>query len=227
MRQTTKVCAWGLAATAAMALTACGKDAGDRQPGPAEIALVTQQLDSELNDPVQRLHKSLVRATSDKRIYPEELEVSGEGDPTPVDWWAYDQGLIRLAGVADYRGYFGLTPKGEAFEQAPAPAWLAARLQGPMQLNCSSGSAYTTCKASGIATVLPTKDGAAFLQGRTLPQQAFTADLDYGASGWTVSELHATSGAEPAEAMRTAIFGDRDSVAKARYRFAIQMNKRV
>ncbi len=216
-----------LMALAVAALTGCDAQSAHRSPGSVEMGLVALQLDAELNAPAQSLHQNLVRSISDKRIYPEELVVIGEGSPTPVDWWAYDKGLIRLAGVADYRGYFALTSKGEAFAKAPAPHWLTATLKPAPQVACGGGDAWASCTVSAIATVQPTKDGSGVLAGRVFADMPFTAILSYSPSGWRVSDLHAVSGPEPAEVARADVFGDPASIAKARYRFALDMNRRV
>jgi hypothetical protein len=64
---------WGLAVMAVVSLAACGQQ---RRPGPAEIALLTRQLDAELNAPVQSLHEEVIRSIADKWIFPEELVVT-------------------------------------------------------------------------------------------------------------------------------------------------------
>ena len=215
-----------MAATIA-GMAGCGQEAGKRTPGSVEMGLVTLQVVAELNAPGESLHESLVRSNSDKRIYPEELVVTGEGSPTPVDWWVYDKGLIRLAGVADFRGYFALTPKGEAFAKGPAPHWLTATLKPGPQVACGGGDAWTSCKVTAVATVQPSKDGAEVLAGRTFADLPFTANLTYSSAGWRVSDLQVTSGPAAAEAARTWVFGDPASIDKARYKFALDMNRRV
>jgi len=215
---------WGLTATAILSLAACDQQ---RRPGPAEIALLKQQLDAEMNAPIQSLHEEVIRSIADKWIFPEELVVTGEGDPTPVDWWLYGKGFIRLAGVVQYRGYFALTPKGAAFAKAPTPQWLAARFETPLQLNCAGEGSWANCQVSGVAAVTPTKASASLLGGLRFPPQAFQANLVYGPAGWRVENLQATQGPELSEAMRTAIFGDPESIGKARYQWALDMNRRV
>ena len=223
MRKTISI----VALTAVVALTGCGAAPASKRPGPVELGLVTLQLQQVLNTPAENFHENFVRSNSDKRIYPEELIVTGEGAPTPVDWWAYDQGFIRLAGVADYRGYFALTPKGADFAKAPKPRWLMAVLKGAPQLNCGGGDAWANCNVSAVASVQLTPDGARLFGARSFPDQAFTASLQYGPAGWRVADLQAASGPEPSEAARTWFFGDRESIAKARYKFALAMNRRV
>ena len=227
MTKHAKACAGALAAAMLASLAACDGST-KRQPGPAELALVTQQLDLQLNEPAQRLHSSLVAADSDKRIYPEELVLSADGGPVPVDWWIYQKGWIRLAGVDSYsRGYFGLTPEGEAFAKTESPRWLESSFQGQPKLTCAGNGGWLSCKVAATASVHATKEGATLFDAVSVAPVSFEADLQYGPSGWSASDLQATDKSDPAATARTAMFGDRDSAYKAHYKWGEAMNRRV
>ena len=80
---------------------------------------------------------------------------------------------------------------------------------------------------TAVATVQPSKEGAEVLAGRTFADLPFTANLTYSSAGWRVSDLQVTSGPAAAEAARIWVFGDPASIDKARYKFALDMNRRV
>ncbi len=218
-------CAWALSVIVGMALSACEKE---RQPGPAELALVTQALDHELNAPAEQLRGNLKRAASDGRIYAEELTITGPTATTPVDWWIWGKGLIKLGGTDSYaRGYFVLTPQGEALVHGPEAHWLASTFQGAPQVVCSGNGGFESCRVRGSAKVKLSPEGAALFDSAAIPPQPFTADLQYGPSGWSVDELKITNGVETWGMVRTALFGDDDAIAKARYAWGAQMNRQV
>ena len=212
---------------AAACLSACGDDSPPT-PGAADLAVVTQALDEQLNDPAKQVRETLQQANADKRIYPQELFVRGEGQLTPVDWWDYRQGLIHLAGLDAYKaGYFGLTPKGQAMLAAPVPRWLASSFKGKPQVSCEGNKQSGTCKVTGIAQVAPTKEGAPLFEDRTVPDQPFEAVVQYDPSGWSVQEFHTTGAVAPQDSARRALLGDDDQIAKARGRFAVEVNRLV
>ena len=216
-----------LAFIALAGLAACGAKP-ERSPGPAELGLVSQRFDAELNMPALLLRKSLIDANADRRIYPEELVTPGRGSITPVDWWIYEQGLIRVAGVDSYyRGYFGLTPKGEAFVKAPPPRWLVSSLKGGTQATCAGSRAWVSCRIAGVAAVRPTAEGAALFKHLAVADQVLQGELEYGPQGWRAGDIQTTGGAEPSEAALLAFFGDAASIAKARSRFADKVNRQV
>ena len=189
---------------------------------------MTQQLDLQLNEPAQRLQRGLIEANADKRIYPEELVLSAEGGPVPVDWWIYKKGWVRLAGVDSYsRGYFGLTPAGEAFAKAPPARWLESSFQGQPKLTCAGNGGWVSCKVAASASVRATKEGAALFDALAVAPVSFEADLQYGPSGWSASDLHTTDKSDPPAAARIAMFGDRDSAYKAHYKWGEAMNRKV
>jgi hypothetical protein len=225
MRHRARAALAGLSAAAC--LSACGED---RPPTPtaSDLAVVTQALDQQLNDPARQIHEGLRQANADKRIYAQELYVRGGGGATPVDWWAYRQGLIHVAGVDSYSlGYFGLTPKGEAFLKAPAPSWLASKFRGAPKVSCEGSRASGTCTVSGTAEVAPTADGVPLFEGRTVADHGFAAVVQYDASGWSVQEFHATGAVAPQDAARRALLGDDEHIGKARARFAVEVNRQV
>lgn len=221
-----RILASALAATGATALGAC--DDTPPTPTAADLAVVTQRLDQDLNDPAQQIHEGLKQANADRRIYPEELFVRAEGRLNPVDWWDYRQGLIHLGGVDSFsRGYFTLTPKGEAFLKAAPPQYFASRFQAPPQVSCSGTKSVGTCQVTGTATVDATAEGAPLAGGRTVPAQPFAAVVQYDPSGWSIQEFHTTGPMSPKDSARRALLGDDASVAKARDRYALEVNRLV
>jgi hypothetical protein len=211
----------------AACLSACGDDSPPT-PSATDLSVVTQTLDVQLNDPAQQIREGLKQANADKRIYPQELFVRGEGRLTPVDWWAYRQGLIRVAGVDAYlAGYFGLTPKGQAMLAAPVPRWLASSFKGKPQVSCEGSRTSGTCKVSGTAQVAPTAEGAPLFEGRAVPDQSFNAVVQYDPSGWSVQEFHTTGSVAPQDLSRRALLGDDETITKARDRFAVEVNRQV
>ncbi len=217
-----------LSAMATLGLVGCGEEKGV-QPGPAELALVTEQLDQQLNASLVQLQRKLVEANRDKRIYVEELTLSGKDETIPSDWWIYDNGLMKIGGVDTYHaGYFALTPKGEAFANGAPPHWLAASFQGKPQVVCASRQSWASCKVSAIATVQRAREAPDFFSLRSpIAQQTFAADLEFGPSGWQVSEFTPAPGQDPTQTALTAIFGDDARIAKARNAFAMKVNRQV
>ena len=51
--------------------------------------------------------------------------------------------------------------------------------------------------------------------------------LQKAPDGWTADEFAASSSPAPADAGRRALFGDAAAIGKARYRFAIEVNRQV
>ncbi len=226
MKRNLRACAWALVLIAGASLAACDDNAGPK-PGPAELALVTHELDGVLNLPARQLQDNLKRAAADHRIYAEEMVITGPPGTTPVDWWVYRKGLLRVAGVDTYyRGYFDLTPKGEAFVNGAQPRWLASTFQGQPQLVCAGEGGFTSCRVTAVATVKLTPEGAALFDSASIAPQRFTAALASGPSGWSASELQITGDADPWLTVRTALFGDHDAIDKAHYDWAVRMNRR-
>lgn len=221
-----EVCALAGPLVAAIALAGC--EGKGRTPGPAELALVAQAFDPQLNAPAEAVRTALVRANADKRIYPQELMITDAEGPTPVDWLAYRQGLIKVAGVDSYSaGYFGLTPAGEAFAAAGQPRWLASRIQGEPQVNCAQTGAWTTCKVRASVAIGPTAQGAALFGQVAVPPAAIEGELQYRSGAWVAGEVATTDGSKPELAARKALFGDATAIAKARNAFALEVNRQV
>ena len=215
-----------LALTLVVLLAACSDNTGP-QPGPVQLALVTRQLDDVLNLPARQLRDNLKRAAADHRIYAEEMVITGPPGTTPVDWWIYRKGFLRVAGVDTYyRGYFDLTPKGEAFVNGPAPQWLASTFQGQPQVVCAGEGGFTSCRVTASATIKLTADGAALFDSASIAPQSFTAALHNGPSGWSADELEVTGGTDTWLSVRTALFGDHDAIDKAHFGWAVRMNRR-
>jgi hypothetical protein len=213
--------AW--AALAVAALGACTER--PRTPGPAELALVTQQLDRQLNAPAASLQRNMKEADRDKRVYVEELTVAPDNVVIPVDWWVYRQGWIKLAGVDSYyRGYFSLTPPAEAFIAGPSPRWLVSRFKSPPQVSCTSGGSFTGCQVSGVAGVSQAPEAAGLFKFKGMPDAPLQAELDYTPQGWQVAELK-VGGQPVGPAARIAMFGDWPEIYKARDRFALQADR--
>ena len=208
-------------------LAGCGERAAERRPGPAELALITQQLDAELNGAAKIAHHNLVHANLDKRIFADELNLAGNSESVPVDWWNYRRGFLKLAGADGYLAYFKLTPKGEAFAAAAPPRYLTSSFQAPPRLTCAGERNWVSCKVAAVAAITSTAQGADGLEGPPAPALPIEADLSYGPQGWTATELHTTSGPPAFVVGRTALLGDSVAAGKARYQFAVQMNKRV
>ena len=217
-----------LALVLIVSLAGCGKDAGPPPPGPAELALLTQALDGELNSAATHLRRSLAKANADKRIFADELQIPAGHDTIPVDWWIYRQGWLRLGGVdPTYGGYFVLTPKGEAFLAAPAQQWLASSFQGAPKVDCAGQKLSETCEVAAVAAVQPTAQAADMLKGLSFPPQALDAHLEQGPSGWRVADLGVKGDGEPADMAAAVIFGDRASIDRARSVWGAEMNKRM
>lgn len=215
-----------LCAAAAFSLAAC--DSVGHKPGPAELALVTAQLDTELNDAPQRLQLSLVNADRDHRVHAPEIVVAGNGWTIPADWWVYRQGWLRFAGIDEYSyGYFTLTPAGRAFVDGPRPVWLKSSFKQPPQVDCAGGGSWTSCKVTGTAVVGETPEGQKLLGPASLPEFALQAELDFGPEGWDVKQFQIASGGQPTELSRTTMLGDRDHIYKAHWKFAVEANRLV
>lgn len=219
----------GFVACGLLALAACSGDAGGPKPGPAELNLVMARIGDQLNDPAVRLQRQLAYANRDKRIHPTEVTVTGGERVLPADWWIYDRGLLEFAGVDEsLQGYFLLTPKGQAFIDGPEPRWLQATFQAPPKLNCAGGGAWASCQVEGVAVIGATPEAADLrIPPPSIPPRGFVAELHYGPNGWQVADLGLAPGTELAQAARVAVFGDADHITKARYRFALDMNRRV
>jgi hypothetical protein len=215
---------WALAA-ASLLLSACGEAA--RQPGPAELALATGQLDEELNAPAQEIRSTLRLAAADGRIYAEEIVLTGSFGSTPMDWWVYRHGYIKPAGFDAYgHGYFVPTPKGEALLKGPPQKWLSSAFQGAPRVACAGNGGWQSCRVTGVAVVSLTREGADLFEGVTLASVAFTCQLEYGPSGWSASELETTP-PDLSAGLRAALFGDHDAIQKAHYDWGMQMNRRA
>ena len=219
---------WILATLACAALAACDGSSGGAQPTPAELALATGALDQQLNASGEAMRRVLASADADKRIFPWELAISGEGRPTPVDWWLYDRGFIRVGGVQGLQGYFVLTPKGEALLKAGNPRWLVSSFQGPPQVTCAGSQMFASCRVlatASVAAAAQAKDLVA--DGAAVSPRNFEVVLQKNADGWSAGEFSDRGSPPPAEAGRLALFGDATAVSKARYRYALEVNRQV
>ncbi len=219
---------WILATLACAALAACDGSSGGTQPTPAELALATGALDQQLNASGEAMRRVLASADADKRIFPWELAISGEARPTPVDWWLYDRGFIRVGGVQGLQGYFVLTPKGEALLKAGSPRWLVSSFQGPPQVTCAGSPMFASCRVlatASVAAAAQAKDLVA--DGPAVSPRNFEVVLQKNADGWSAGEFSDRGSPPPAEAGRLALFGDATAVAKARYRYALEVNRQV
>jgi len=209
---------------AAAIVASCG---GEETPNPtmAEIDLVAQAATAQLNATAQGIHKSLKSANSDAMIYTEELKVPGAGASTPVDWWIYDQGYLKLGGVNQFVAYFKPTPAGESFLAAPPPRWLKASFAGGPELTCSGQRSFAVCKVIGTVAVKPTPEGAAFLRPVAIPNQAIDADLTLSPQGWHVTEMR--GGEALVEAGKTALLGSDKEINANRNVYAGKVNRLV
>lgn len=216
---------YAAAAASALCLSACGDDSPP-SPTAADLSVITQGLDEQLADPAKQIRETLKQANSDKRVYSEEMFVRGEGQLIPVDWWDYDQGLIQKSGVDAYsRGYFAVTPKGQALLNAPTPHWLVSRFKGAPQVNCEGTKSSGSCTVTGVAQVTPTAQAGPMFEGRTVPDQPFQATVQYDPSGWSLQELHTSGQTTPQDAARLALLGDDAAMAKARSRFYAEVSR--
>lgn len=221
MGHTLGICA---AAVTAATLAACGAS----QPptlGPAELAVVTQNMDASLNAPLKAVHQNLVRSNKDQHLYPQELIISGPEDTTHTDWWLYKAGFLKLAGFENYQAYFTLTPEGEAFAVGTPPKWLATALQGQPKIACDGSSTAGVCKVSGIAVVSVTPEGQKHLAETAIPPQPFEATVDYAPAGWSVSALSLGDGGVLRAKSHNAIFGDAKAAYQSRMAYAAKVNR--
>jgi len=120
-----------------------------------------------------------------------------------------------------------LTPRGEALVKGPPAHWIASSIEGEPKMSCSDGGSVVSYRITGVAAVQPSQEGADLLKGRTFQREPFQADMVYGPAGWRLEELRTEGGPDPSVAALTGIFGDPEAVGKARYRFALEMNRRV
>ena len=205
-------------------IAACGPSGPE--PGPAEMALVKQQIQVEMSAPINAMQKQLRRAARDD-IYTAEMQVpSGDGAPLPLDWWLFQRGFIKLAGADRYmQGYFSLTPAGVAFVDGKAP-WLAVDFQGAPTVTCAGSKSRGACQVAGTAILSPGPGaGSNGLKGAPLQTQAFTIGLEYGPNGWTVGDLSLGSGQEAYVAARDALFGSYETILSQRIAYAETVNK--
>lgn len=219
---------WLLAIAPALVLSACDGGGDVAQPGPAELALATQALDQQVNAPAEAMRRSLASANADKHIFPWELVLTDASGTTPVDWWLYDHGFIRLGGVEGYQGYFVLTPKGEALVKGGQPRWLVSSFQGQPQVTCAGSRMFTSCRVIASAKVSTAPDAADLVaDASAVAPQDFQVVLQKGPDGWTAEEFSDSATPSPANAGRLALFGDAKAIAKARYRYAQEVNRKV
>ncbi len=211
-----------------LALAACDGSADVSQPGPGELALATGALDQQLNASADLMRRTLASANADKQIYPWELMLTDASGSIPVDWWLYDHGYIRVGGVRELRGYFVLTPKGEALVKGGAPRWLVSTFQGQPEAACAGSHAFASCRVVAKATVGAAPDAKDLVAdpGSVAPQ-SFQVVLQKAPDGWTAGEFAASSTPPPAESGRRALFGDAKIIGKARARYAFEVNRQV
>jgi hypothetical protein len=224
MKDVLRAGAAALAFLALVLLAACDSPP-ERRPGPAELALITRELDSQLNTPARQLQYVLKRAQTVRRIYADQIVVSGPAGLTPLDWWVARQGYIKFGGVDHFyhAGYFVLTAKGSAFVNGPPPSWLVLTLQGQPQVVCAGNSGFLSCRVTGVVTIKPSSEGAAlFPADVSIPAQPFTGELQYGPSGWSADNVEFTGGGDLWMTIRTALFGDHDAIQKAHLDWGIR-----
>ncbi len=216
------------AALACAGLGACDGSSGGAQPTPAELALATGALDQQLNVSGEAMRRVLASADADKRIFPWELAIAGDQRPTPVDWWLYDRGFIRVGGVQGLQGYFVLTRKGEALVRGGAPHWLVSSFQGQPQVTCAGSQMFANCRVIASAKVAAATDAKDLVpEGAVVAPRNFEVVLQKNADGWSAGEFADSGSPPPADAGRLALFGDATTVAKARYRYALEVNRQV
>ncbi len=220
---------WITYALAASLLSLCGCDnASGPDPGPRDIALATQALDQQLNLPAEHMRRALAVANADKHVYPWELLINESSGPMAVDWWLYDHGYIRLGGVTGYQGYFVLTPKGEAFVKGGSPRWLVSSFKGSPQITCGGSPAYESCQVTASASVVAAPDATDLVADpASVPIQSFQVVLQKGAGPWSFDNFAPSTTPAPPDAGRRALFGDDKAIAKARYRYALEVNSQV
>ncbi len=218
---------WMLA-SACVALAACDGSSEGAQPGPAELALATQSLDQQLNASGEAMRRVLASANADKQIFPWELQVSTDARPTPVDWWLYDHGFIRIGGVQGVQGYFVLTSKGEAFVRAGPPHWLVSSFQGKPEVTCAGSQMFASCRVAAVARPAPAPDAKDLVSDPSaLGPRSFQVVLQKNGDGWSAGEFADTGSPAPAKAGELALFGGPASIAKARARYAQEVNRQV
>ncbi len=218
---------WILAIAPCLALGGCD-GSGAAQPGKAELGLATGALDQQLNAPAEAMRRVLTAANADKHIFPWELTLTGPAGVTPVDWWLYGHGFMRLGGVQGVQGYFVLTPKGEAFVRGGEPRWLISTFKGQPQVTCAGSTMFANCRVMGSATVAAAPAAAGLLADASpMAPRSFQVVLQKNTDGWSADEFADSGSPSPAEAGRLALFGDAKAVAKARYRYALEVNRQV
>ncbi len=145
-----------------------------------------------------------------------------------MDWWLYDRGFIRVGGVEGLQGYFVLTPKGEALVKGGAPHWLVSSFQGQPQVTCAGSQMFASCRLAATASVAPAADARDLVpEGHAIAPRKFEVVLQKNGDGWSAGEFTDSGSPAPAEAGRLALFGDATAVAKARYRYALEVNRQV
>jgi hypothetical protein len=214
-------------AASLLLLAACG-GSDVSEPGPAELKLAAQALDQQLNAPADDMRRALINAGAGGRIFPQELIINDQVQEIPVDWWLYDHGFIRVGGVVGYQGYFVLTPKGQALVKGGEPRWLVSSLQGQPQVTCAGSQMFASCRVTASATVGVAPDAKDLVADPgSAPAQSFEVVLQKGPDGWQASDFSATSTPGPADAGRRALLGDSKAIAKARARYAHEVNRQV
>ncbi len=209
-------------------LAACDGSSGGGQPGPAELAVATQALDQQLNRSADAMRNVLASANADKRIFPWELVISDASGSVPVDWWLYDHGFIRVGGVAGYQGYFVPTAKGEGLLKGGSPRWLVSSFKGKPDAVCAGSQMFMSCRVTASATVTAAADAKDLVSDPAqIPDQSFQVVLQKGTDGWSSSDFAPSSSPAPADVGRRTLFGDDKTIAKARYRYALEVNRQV
>ncbi|MNH53407.1 Gram-negative bacterial tonB protein [compost metagenome] len=174
---------------------------------------------ADLNAPLVELQDILARAAADGRINPDELQMAGANGTTPVDWWLWNKGYLRLTDDPYYGPYLTLSDKGARFVGGAAPVWLNARAEGAPKMECQSAGALTraVCTAS-VAYVVSLAPGGD-LARVVIPSSSANLEAAFApGAGWTVERL-SVDGDAPRDVARTAIFGTPEMAVEPRERF--------
>ena len=201
--------------------------ASQEEPAPADAPALNEvardeaiaMIAADLNAPLVELQGILGRAAADGRIDPGELQIEGPNGTTPVDWWLWNKGYLRLADDPYYGPHLALSDKGARFVEAAPPIWLNAKAEGAPKMECQSAGALTRAVCTATVAYAVSLAPGGDLARVIIPSSAANLETAFApGTGWTVERL-SVDGDPPRDIARTAIFGTPEMAAAPRERF--------
>ena len=188
----------------------------DAQAAGAALAMIVQ----DLNTPLAEAQALLAQAAQDGDIRADELTLYTADGAIPLDWWAWKNGLMRLAVEPGYGPYLTLSDKGARFLRFDAATWLTPTLVGSPGMQCRSAGSATSAACSAEVAYTTAVGADSQVGSITLPQaDAYLEAAFQPGQGWSISRL-STDGPTPSAMVRAALFGSPDDRAAAREQYA-------